>query len=66
MPQLPTSGIFCVDSLLRRGGSAVATSAISWQWRDDRGSWHTYAPVDSNMIEVRAQDCFHSTVIDLA
>jgi len=57
MPQLPTNGIFCVDSLLRRGSSPAASSAISWQWRDDRGSWHTYAAVDSNMIEVCGVKC---------
>ncbi|KAK2164418.1 hypothetical protein NP493_1414g01032 [Ridgeia piscesae] len=53
--ELPTNGIFCVDSLLRRGSSPAASSAISWQWRDDRGSWHTYAAVDSNMIEAAHQ-----------
>ncbi|CAH0556432.1 unnamed protein product [Brassicogethes aeneus] len=50
MPKLPTDGIFAVDALLERPAS-VAKDQPVWQWRDDRGLWHPYGPVDSRIIE---------------
>lgn len=51
MPKLPSDGIFAVDAMLRKGNS-VNTDAVVWQWRDDRGMWHPYTPIDSRIIEV--------------
>ncbi|XP_074040259.1 E3 ubiquitin-protein ligase ctrip isoform X3 [Leptinotarsa decemlineata] len=50
MPKLPTEGIFAVDSLLERPSSLAKDQPI-WQWREDRGLWHTYSAVDSRIIE---------------
>nr|XP_022913625.1 E3 ubiquitin-protein ligase TRIP12 isoform X2 [Onthophagus taurus] len=54
MPKLPSDGIFVVDSLLERPASAQKDQP-TWQWRDDRGLWHSYGPVDSRMIETAHQ-----------
>ncbi|RZF46922.1 hypothetical protein LSTR_LSTR013234 [Laodelphax striatellus] len=61
MPRLPQDGIFAVDSLLERSGgggggvppagSTLSSDAVCWQWRDDRGLWHSYSPIDSRIIE---------------
>ncbi|XP_037922680.1 E3 ubiquitin-protein ligase TRIP12 isoform X3 [Hermetia illucens] len=50
MPRLPTDGIFSVDMLLERT-AAGAQDQVQWQWRDDRGVWHSYSSIDSRMIE---------------
>lgn len=50
MPVLPSDGIFSVDGLLHRGGAQVEAQVL-WQWRDDRGLWHPYTPIDSRIIE---------------
>ncbi|ELU17507.1 hypothetical protein CAPTEDRAFT_164474 [Capitella teleta] len=50
MPKLPADGIFSVDGLLKRG-TIQNTDAVMWQWRDDRGLWHSYSPIDSRIIE---------------
>ncbi|XP_064615750.1 E3 ubiquitin-protein ligase TRIP12-like [Liolophura sinensis] len=54
MPKLPSDGIFAVDAMLRKGNS-VNTDAVVWQWRDDRGMWHPYTPIDSRIIEAAYQ-----------
>ncbi|XP_039296101.1 E3 ubiquitin-protein ligase TRIP12 isoform X2 [Nilaparvata lugens] len=57
MPRLPQDGIFAVDSLLERSGAggvaggAAPGDTVCWQWRDDRGLWHSYSPIDSRIIE---------------
>ena len=69
MPRLPSDGIFSVDQYLNKpstllggGGVAGASAApmtsdgVQWQWRDDRGLWHSYSHIDSRIIEVRARD----------
>ncbi|XP_060069438.1 E3 ubiquitin-protein ligase TRIP12-like [Ylistrum balloti] len=50
MPKLPTDGIFSIDTMLRKG-STGQLEAITWQWRDDRGIWHPYTPIDSKIVE---------------
>ncbi|KAI4466325.1 e3 ubiquitin-protein ligase trip12 [Holotrichia oblita] len=50
MPKLPSDGIFAVDALLERPTN-MNKDHPTWQWRDDRGLWHSYGPVDSRMIE---------------
>ncbi|XP_067615860.1 E3 ubiquitin-protein ligase TRIP12 isoform X4 [Eurosta solidaginis] len=50
MPRLPTDGIFTVDALLDRP-TLNTQDQVQWQWRDDRGTWHNYSPIDSRMIE---------------
>lgn len=50
MPKLPTDGIFSIDTMLRKGSSGQL-EAITWQWRDDRGIWHAYTPIDSKIVE---------------
>ncbi|GAB0099203.1 E3 ubiquitin-protein ligase TRIP12 [Sergentomyia squamirostris] len=50
MPRLPTDGIFAVDIFLERS-SGGNQDQIQWQWRDDRGVWHSYSAIDSRMIE---------------
>ncbi|XP_015777775.1 PREDICTED: E3 ubiquitin-protein ligase TRIP12-like [Acropora digitifera] len=42
-------GIFSVDSLLFK--PQHKTEQGLWQWRDDRGLWHTYSWIDSKIIE---------------
>lgn len=49
LPKLPTDGIFSVDSLLFK--PQHKTEQGLWQWRDDRGLWHTYSWIDSKIIE---------------
>ncbi|XP_030755174.1 E3 ubiquitin-protein ligase TRIP12 isoform X2 [Sitophilus oryzae] len=55
MPKLPTDGIFSVDTLLERPISMAKDQPI-WQWRDDRGWWHPYGPVDGRIIESAHQN----------
>lgn len=50
MPRLPNDGIFCVDTLLERSGSS-SQDATQWQWRDEKGVWRSYSPIDSRIIE---------------
>ncbi|XP_055377638.1 E3 ubiquitin-protein ligase TRIP12 isoform X4 [Condylostylus longicornis] len=50
MPRLPSDGIFHVDHLLERPNSGIQDQ-VQWQWRDDRGTWHSYSSIDSRMIE---------------
>ncbi|GJQ67325.1 hypothetical protein Trydic_g8224 [Trypoxylus dichotomus] len=50
MPKLPSDGIFAVNILLERPTN-MNKDYPTWQWRDDRGLWHSYGPVDSRMIE---------------
>lgn len=50
MPRLPNDGIFSVDALLERSGSS-SQDAIQWQWRDEKGVWRSYSPIDSRIIE---------------
>lgn len=52
MPKLPTDGIFAIDSMLKKGSSVSNLDAIMWQWKDDRGLWHPYTPIDSRIVEV--------------
>ncbi|XP_050295827.1 E3 ubiquitin-protein ligase TRIP12 isoform X2 [Anthonomus grandis grandis] len=54
MPKLPTDGIFSVDALLERQ-TTIAKDQPVWQWRDDRGWWHSYGAVDSRIIEAAHQ-----------
>lgn len=48
--RLPTDGIFSVDALLERP-TTNTKDTVTWQWRDDRGLWHAYSPIDSRIIE---------------
>lgn len=50
MPRLPTDGIFAVDVLFEKP-AAVQQDQVQWQWRGDRGIWHSYSTVDSRVIE---------------
>ena len=54
LPRLPSDGIFAVDSLLNKA-PAVEVEGIVWQWKDDRGIWHSYNISDSNQIETSHQ-----------
>lgn len=51
MPRLPQDGIFAVDGLLERTCPGSVPDTVCWQWRDDRGLWHSYNPIDSRIIE---------------
>lgn len=51
LPKLPSDGIFAIDCVMRKG-SGSTVDAVIWQWRDDRGIWHPYTPIDSKIIEV--------------
>ncbi|CAG9769753.1 unnamed protein product [Ceutorhynchus assimilis] len=55
MPKLPTDGIFSVDTLLEKP-TLIAKDQPIWQWRDDRGWWHSYGAVDSRIIEAAHQN----------
>lgn len=50
MPRLPSDGIFSVNTYLEREISTNQDS-VTWQWRDDRGIWHRYNPVDNKLID---------------
>lgn len=50
MPRLPTDGIFAVDGLFEKPANAQQDQ-VQWQWRGDRGIWHSYSAVDSRVIE---------------
>ena len=52
MPALPTDGMFAIDNMLCKNHSSVI-DLVSWQWRDDRGVWHSYTSIDGKIIEVR-------------
>jgi len=53
MPALPTNGLFTVDALLRKHPSlALGEQEVIWQWKDDKGTWRNYSPIDSRIIEV--------------
>ena len=54
MPRLPTDGFFAVDIWLTKP-SAVHYDAVQWQWRDDRGVWHSYSSIDSRIVEAAHQ-----------
>ena len=49
MPRLPTDGIFRVDGLLSR--PPVMQPEGIWQWKDERGIWHSFDPADSRILE---------------
>lgn len=52
MPNLPKNDIFSVDVLLERQEYGFnVQDQIQWQWKDDRGSWHSYSSMDSRLIE---------------
>lgn len=53
LPKLPTDGIFSVDTLLCKPQQKAEQGL--WQWRDDRGLWHTYSWIDSKIIEAAYQ-----------
>ena len=46
-------GIFSVDTLLCKPQQKSEQGL--WQWRDDRGLWHTYSWIDSKIIEAAYQ-----------
>jgi len=46
-------GIFSVDALLCKPQQKSEQGL--WQWRDDRGLWHTYSWIDSKIIEAAYQ-----------
>ncbi|KAI1287488.1 E3 ubiquitin-protein ligase TRIP12 [Halotydeus destructor] len=50
LPCLPGDGVFKIDSMLAKSVTAVSEN-VSWQWKDDRGLWHSYSSVDSKLIE---------------
>lgn len=53
MPALPTTGLFSVNSLLMKHPSlALGEQEVTWQWKDDKGVWQSYSPIDSRIIEV--------------
>ncbi|XP_048588238.1 E3 ubiquitin-protein ligase TRIP12 isoform X2 [Nematostella vectensis] len=52
-PQLPKTGVFSVDALLNK--SQLRTEHGLWQWRDDRGTWHSYSWIDCKIIEAAFQ-----------
>ncbi|XP_038050611.1 E3 ubiquitin-protein ligase TRIP12-like isoform X2 [Patiria miniata] len=54
MPKLPSDGIFSINTMIRKGNHQVPDSAI-WQWRDDRGMWHSYTRIDNRIIEAAHQ-----------
>ena len=49
MPRLPKDGIFKVDSLLNRQAS-FSIQAV-WQFKDERGVWHSYDAADNKILE---------------
>ena len=51
MPKLPSDGIFAINTMIRKGSHQVPDAAM-WQWRDDRGMWHSYTRIDNRIIEV--------------
>lgn len=54
LPYLPVTGIFSIDVQLNKGLSNSYQSG-TWQWRDDRNTWHTYLWVDNRIIEAAYQ-----------
>ncbi|KAL5005223.1 hypothetical protein ScPMuIL_018679, partial [Solemya velum] len=54
MPKLPSDGIFSIDSVIHKNAGGH-TEAVLWQWRDDRGIWHPYTPIDSQIVEAAHQ-----------
>lgn len=55
MPRLPNDGIFSVDALFERPSNGQQ-DLVQWQWRGDRGIWHTYSVMDSRVIEAAHQN----------
>lgn len=55
MPRLPNDGIFSVDALFEKPANAQQDQ-ITWQWRGDRGTWHSYSIMDSRAIEAAHQN----------
>lgn len=55
MPKLPTDGIFAVDTLFEKPAHQQQEQ-VQWQWRGDRGIWHSYSVVDSRVIEAAHQN----------
>ena len=53
MPALPTTGLFTIDALLKKHPSMVMYDEdVSWQWKDDKGTWRPYSAIDNRVIEV--------------
>lgn len=55
MPRLPNDGIFSVDALFERPANGQQ-DLVQWQWRGDRGVWHSYSVMDSRVIEAAHQN----------
>lgn len=55
MPRLPNDGIFSVDALFEKP-AAAQQDQVTWQWRGDRGTWHSYSIMDSRAIEAAHQN----------
>ena len=54
MPALPATGLFSVDTLLKKHPSlTLGEEEVTWQWKDDKGNWKSYSPMDSRIVEVR-------------
>lgn len=53
LPKLPKDGIYVVNAMMANHPQIAATQdAVQWQWKDDRGTWTSYSPFDSRIIEV--------------
>ncbi|XP_055903063.1 E3 ubiquitin-protein ligase TRIP12 isoform X3 [Eupeodes corollae] len=50
MPRLPADEIFAVDALVDRP-FINTKDEVQWEWRDDRGTWHSYSVINSRLIE---------------
>ena len=53
MPALPATGLFSADTLLKKHPSlTLGEEEVTWQWKDDKGNWKSYSPMDSRIVEV--------------
>lgn len=50
MPRLPRDGIFHVDGLPLTPQARIAVEGI-WQWKDERGVWHSFDAADNRVLE---------------
>ena len=55
LPALPSTGIFTIDTQLKKGTTHHNTQLGMWQWKDEKSIWHSYTWVDNRIIEAAYQ-----------
>lgn len=63
LPDLPTTGIFAVEDLLRKV-SGQSDQNVVWFWKDDSNAWIPYTKAESATIEAAFRTHQEDVLID--